>query len=345
MTMWLCRAGRHGEYEKLSLDNKVCSIGWIDLPDLDAFVTREALQKGLKKAYPEEKPRTLTNWESQIWPFRHVMQEGDLVVMPLKTRADIAVGKVVGAYRYRADFPGGPLHTRPVEWLAEYPRAAFDKDLLYSFGAFMTVCRIERNNAEQRVKAKLAGGAASPTGLPMGPSKNAGHQEATEGSSAIDLEEQSRDQIRDRIAQRFKGHGLATLVAAILEAQGYRARVSPPGADGGVDIMAGTGDLGFDAPKLIVQVKSQDSKVDVKVLRELTGVMGRFHADHALLVGWGSFTSAALAETAADYFKLRLWDAGDVVRAVQDNYERLPDAIRADIPLKRVWTLLPDESA
>lgn len=159
------------------------------------------------------------------------------------------------------------------------------------------------------------------------------------------MEEQSQDLIRERIAQRFKGHWLATLVAAILEAQGYRANTSLPGADGGVDITTGCGPLGFDAPQLIVQVKSQDTKVDVKVLRELTGVMGKFHADHALLVGWGGFSQAARAEVATNYFKLRLWDAGDVVKAVQDHYQNLPEAIRADIPLKRVWTLVPDEDA
>jgi restriction system protein len=111
-----------------------------------------------------------------------------------------------------------------------------------------------------------------------------------------------------------------------------------------VDIKAGSGPLGFDAPRLIVQVKSQDAKVEVKALRELTGVMGRFHVDHALLVGWGGFTQAARAEAAADYFKLRLWDAGDVIRAVQAHYERLPEHVRAEIPLKRVWTLVPDQN-
>jgi restriction system protein len=70
--------------------------------------------------------------------------------------------------------------------------------------------------------------------------------------------------------------------------------------------------------------------------------MGKFHADHALLVGWGGFTKTARAETASDYFKLRLWDAGSVVGAVQDHYEQLPETIRAEIPLKRVWTLVQD---
>lgn len=353
MTMWLIRAGRAGEREKVALENKVAVVGWEELPDLTSCTTREALAQLLVATYPDDKPNTLRNWESQIWPVRETIKVGDLVVLPLKTRSDIVVGRVSGEYQYRTDLPGGPLHTRPVEWLKEFPRSAFDKDLLLSFGAFMTVCRIERNNAEQRVAAKLAGKKWSPMpvqlsgkkGQPLSSPAPIDMGDLTDATANPDIEEQSRDLIRERIAQRFKGHSLAALIAAILEAQGYRARISPQGADGGVDIMTGSGPLGFDSPRLIVQVKSQDAKVDVKIVRELTGVMGKFHADHALLVGWGGFTQAALAEVAADYFKLRLWDAGDVVKAVQDHYEHLPEAIRAEIPLKRVWTLVQDTDA
>lgn len=273
------------------------------------------------------------------------------MVLPLKTRSDIVFGRVKGPYQYRTDLSPSPLHTRPVEWLKEFPRSAFDKDLLFSFGAFMTICRISRHEAEQRVEAMLQGTKWSPKVVETGSPKSqeppsAGVNDKTDETALPDIVEQSQDLIRERIAQRFKGHGLATLTAAILEAQGYRARTSLPGIDGGVDIMAGSGPLGFDAPpRLIVQVKSQDAKVDVKVLRELTGVMGRFHADHALLVGWGGFTQSARTEAAADYFKLRLWDAGDLIRAVQAHYEQLPEDIRAEIPLKRVWTLVPDDEA
>jgi len=34
--------------------------------------------------------------------------------------------------------------------------------------------------------------------------------------------------------------------------------------------------------------------------------------------------------------------AGDVVRGAQDHYERLPEDIRAEIPLQPIWTLVPD---
>ena len=49
-----------------------------------------------------------------------------------------------------------------------------------------------------------------------------------EAPRAVDLEQLGRDQIAKAIIQRFKGHGMASLVDAILKAQGYTTFVSPP---------------------------------------------------------------------------------------------------------------------
>jgi restriction system protein len=45
-----------------------------------------------------------------------------------------------------------------------------------------------------------------------------------------------------------------------------------------------------------------------------------------------------------EFFRIRLWDQGDLVDAVQQNYERLDDEIKADIPLKRIWVMVKDET-
>jgi hypothetical protein len=64
-------------------------VGWEEVPDLSTLKTRANLYKALETTYPEEKRKTLSNWESQLWPFAHTMGESDLVVMPLKNRAAI----------------------------------------------------------------------------------------------------------------------------------------------------------------------------------------------------------------------------------------------------------------
>lgn len=56
----------------------------------------------------------------------------------------------------------------------------------------------------------------------------------------------------DYINRKFKGPALARLVDGVLQAQGYVTLNSEPGADGGVDILAGSGPMGFSAPRLCV---------------------------------------------------------------------------------------------
>ena len=336
MTLWVVRAGKHGERENLALEKGAAIVGWEDMPDLSRISDREALRKVLSEVYPDEKPKRLSNWESQLWPMINTIQAGDLIVLPLKARSMIAIGEVMGPYQYRTDLTEGGLHTRPVKWRKELPRSAFDQDLLYSFGAFMTVCRIQRNQAEERVRALLEN-RDLPASAPA-------VDESTDYTAPTDLEENARDQIREYIARKFKGHELATLVAAVLEAQGYKLQVSPEGPDGGIDIIAGRGALGFEPPRLAVQVKSGDTPVDVKVLRELQGVMKNFGADQGMVVAWGGYRQSVSREATRLFFEVRLWDSDDLIDMLEFHYDALPESIRSTLPLKRIWTLvLADE--
>ncbi len=101
--------------------------------------------------------------------------------------------------------------------------------------------------------------------------------------------------------------------------------------------------MGFDPPRIAVQVKSSDAPVDVGVLRELQGVMPRFGADQGLIVSWGGFKESVMREARQLYFRIRLWDSGDVIAALAEHYDRLPDAMQAEIPMKQVWTLVVEE--
>ena len=95
----------------------------------------------------------------------------------------------------------------------------------------------------------------------------------THQSPASNVERIGKDLIQSRITELFTGHDLSRLVAEVLKAEGFTTDMSPPGPDGGIDVFAGRGPLGLDSPRLIVQVKSSPSPVDVKVVRELNGVL------------------------------------------------------------------------
>jgi restriction system protein len=338
MAVWLVRAGKYGDQEQAALEQDLVTIAWNELPDLSKIEDRGELEKLFERLFPGDSPMARANKVGQVWIFRGRIQAGDLVVLPLKTRSAIAIGKVTGPYRYRTDLDPNVRHTRTVEWLRkDLPRTTFDQDLLYSFGAFMTVCQIKRNNAEDRIKA-VVGGRSDP-GEPL----EEGGETAAIGIEPLDIEQAASDQILDHLRRKFAGHRLAVLVDAVLQAEGYLTRVSPPGPDGGVDILAGSGPMGFGSPRLCVQVKSGDTPADVGVLRGLQGVLQNFHAEQGLLVSWSGYRSSVLQEARQSFFKIRLWDSGDLLGAILRNYDRFSDELQAELPLKRIWALVLED--
>ena len=163
--------------------------------------------------------------------------------------------------------------------------------------------------------------------------------EDSEETVSIDLEEYIYDQISERIIQRFKGHKMEQLIEDILKAKGFTTYRSPDGSDYGVDILAASSTLGFGDPKICVQVKTSDTPLDRPTLDQLIGTMSNYGADFGLLVSWSGFKSSVTREIPKQFFKVRLWDSKTVIQQIFENYEKLSDAIKKEIPLKRVWML------
>ena len=154
MALWLIRAGRHGQQEQQFLDdNRVC-LGWGGVnADLRMISTRDQLRALLRDRIPDAKERKLINGVHQIWAFTREMRVGDWFVLPSKMKREIHIGEICGGLEF-GDINGDPTNYRQVKWLQKnIPRANFDQDLLYSFGALMTICRVQRNDAERRIRA------------------------------------------------------------------------------------------------------------------------------------------------------------------------------------------------
>lgn len=292
----------------------------------------------LETTYPEAGSRTLSNWEGQVWAFLSTIQPGDIIALPLKGRPNVAFGKVAGPYLFDPTGPSDAVHQRQVESWTEIPRASIPSDVLMSFGALMTVCRVQKNNAESRIQ-KILEGKTEETGLPSAAVDSSDAGTDTADQVPYDFEAGIREQIRQRIIERFNGHELAELTAAVLECHGFAITVSSPGPDGGVDIIAAKGLFGFDPPKMVVQVKSSSSPIDVMAVRQLQGVMHQHSADHGLFVAWGGYRSSVQKEFSRYSFQMKLWTGEDLIDAVLENYDQLPASIRNELPLKRVWML------
>jgi restriction system protein len=266
------------------------------------------------------------------------MKPGDYVVVPRKSNGTIAIGEVKSGYIFNPDAEGKYGHYREVRWInTDVPRSAFDQDLLYSLGAIMTICEIKRNDAEKRVKA-LANGQAQTT-LPADPAVSIGPDAFNEDTAEIDLEQLSHAAIAKLIIQKFKGHGMARLVDAVLKAQGFTTYLSPEGPDKGIDILAAGGPFGFDHPKICVQVKSGNTPADRPEFTQLIGAMQSVNANQGLFVSWSGFKITVLKEEPVQFFKVRLWNQEDLIAQLLANYSKLDEDIRVELPLKQIWTL------
>jgi restriction system protein len=345
MALWLVRGGKHGEYEQRFLDEGRVYLTWDTLNADLAKLDWDALVSLMKETYPEAKQATITNWASQVYPFAHDMKKGDWIVLPRKGRSLIAVGEITGDYQHHPDGKDPFFHTREVKWLkTDVQRSAFDVELLYSFGAFMTICRIKRNDAEARVRAMPAKGWKTAGTPKVALAKDPAEAAEAAAPETIDIAEIARDSIANLIISRFKGHGMARLVEAILKAQGYVTFRSPEGPDKGVDILAAGGPLGFGEPRICVQVKSSDDPVDLPTVSQLRGTMERVRADHGLFVSWGDFKSSVEKDTAEQFFKVRLWNRERLIEELLAVYDKLDPDLQSELPLKRIWTVMADES-
>lgn len=331
--VWTTKGGRNGEREDRLLSEGLIGGGWDALSSLASIQAKEELEVLYAEAFPDASVKTRSNYVGQLWSLVARMKEGQLVVLPLKTTGTVAVGRITGPYTYRRDLGSDLRHVRPVKWLTtDTPRDAFDQDLVFSFGAFLTFGQVRREKAEARILAAIEG---------KPPPAVVSDDAEDEGSTqALDIAATAVEQVRQFISQNFAGHDLADLVAQILNASSYPyVDASPPGADQGVDIFAGSGPLGLSSPRLVVQVKTGQAGVDE--FRALKGVMESFRAEQGLLVAWRGFKGTLRTESRASVFSVRLWDATDVIAALFRVYDQLPDDLRSRLPLQQVWALVP----
>ena len=156
------------------------------------------------------------------------------------------------------------------------------------------------------------------------------------------LQEISRDQIAQLIRTKFKGHRLAKLVKAIMEAKGYTTHMGSSDESGSdLDILAAKGGMGFDNDsRICIQVRADD--VPVATLDKFLGTMNDVGANYGLLVAWGGFKSNVEQERSNEFFKVRLWNQNDLIDQVLSHYEELDNHIIGEIPLKSFWTIASD---
>ncbi|MEO1235285.1 MAG: restriction endonuclease [Planctomycetota bacterium] len=341
MKIWLARGGRHGQYEQKQIDDGRIYLMWTGLHhDLTGVTDRKEFQKILRDTFPQIPDGRVIQNSGQFHLFCRRMQVGDLVLMPRKGKGTISAGTIRSDYKFDAQGGDGFMSYREVDWREDtIPKSNFDNEVQSKLNAATTFCGIKAENIEQRVTRAINGKSSAVHALSQKHQDESDPDDDLSIGTVIDLEGLARDQIRQWIQQKYKSHEMERLVGGILEAQGYTVYQSPIGADKGVDLLAGKGVLGFDHPRLCVQVKTETAPIGRQVLDQLIGVMQNMQAEYGLLVSWSGFKKTVEAEEASQFFRVRLWSSDQLIDELLSCYDQLTEELRSEIPLQKTWIL------
>lgn len=132
------------------IDEGVVAVGGHELGDLSHRPTLEDLRVELRERFPERNERAIGIFVGYWRAFLYDMMVDDLVALSL-TDGRVALGRLVGGYRYRPDEPDQVRHAREVDWLLrELPRDRFDDDIRATLNSRGTICRVRARDAVRR---------------------------------------------------------------------------------------------------------------------------------------------------------------------------------------------------
>ena len=129
------------------------------------------------------------------------------------------------------------------------------------------------------------------------------------------------------------------LCAALLRGMNYYVRdVSPPGADGGIDILAYTDPLGGKLPRIKVQVKhTAETKTGEPALRELAGLLTE--GDIGVFVSFAGFAKGCRNFARNTNKHIELIDLPHFIKLWQKHYGNLSEEDKSLLPLQPIYFL------
>lgn len=311
--------GIHTTQENLFLPNNIIGIGWEEMGDIKcAGDNRDDIKKKYAEIYPDATSGSIATCVGMLYRFVYEVQIGDYVVYPSKADRKINIGVIESDY-YNEPAENKYTQRRKVKWLKSFPRTDFSQGALYEVGSALTFFQV-KNYADEFLAALEGKKASLDTSI-----------DESIGATADEIQEITKDFILKELSKKLKGYDFENFVANLLNAMGYRTKVSKQGGDSGIDIVAYKDEF---PPRICVQVKSIDSDIKEATIQSLRGAMS--DGDYGVFVTLSDYTPNAKAYL-EQHPIIRGLNGSEVVDLVLRYYDDLDDKYQDMIPLKRVY--------
>lgn len=326
---WMVRAGEGGYLAREFVEKGCVGVGFDGVGSFDTLTSLDAMRERVRATYPDMKPMQAIVAAGVAHKFRTVIQVGDHVVTYDPKARLYHLGRITGRYAFRPGYLTDYAHTRPVEWISQRLRDELSLNARNSLGAIVTLFE-----PGEEVLAELLGGSRA---LPV-PVTEPVVERPDYVAILEDTLSRAHEFIADRITE-LTPHEMEQLLAALLRALGFKARVTPIGPDRGRDVIASPDGLGLQSPRIFCEVKHRKGAIGAPDVRSFTSTLRG--EDRGVFLSTGGFTKEARYEGERAHVPVTLMDLDDLVRLVTENYEQLDTVGRSLLPLARVYWPLP----
>ena len=333
---WMVRAGEAGYMASEFAEKSVVAVGWSEAGDLTGIGTLDEMRERVARSFNGMSRGAMINSAGVLHKLRTVMQVGDRVMTYDPERREYLMGRVEGKYEYRPDLFSEYPNLRKVHWEGSVSRDDLSTTSKNTLGSTLTLFEPGQDVLTELTTAMRGVGRQHPRAAEDG-----GPVEEEEESEVIlrDTLSRAHEFIKDRILS-LSPEDMESLAAALLRAMGYKTRVTPKGPDQGRDVVASPDGLGFQSPRIIVEVKHRlRTAIGADLIRGFIG--GLRSGDRGLYISTGGFTKEARYEADRSNVPITLVDSDYLATLVVEHYDAFDTEGRSLVPLRRVYWPLP----
>lgn len=328
--IWMVRSGSGAAFVDDFLEQGVVAIGWRGAGPFAKGTTKKTIEAKVAESEASASPGSIGMWASQIKRFYDEIQVGDAVMTYEPGQRVYFLGEVLSDVKDR-DHPLS--RSRQVKWTTKVARDNLQTATRNSLGSILTLFLVKDEAAQDTWHHTVPIDAPVPDTVDIAPMKT----DAVDDERVL-LEEvttKAEEFIEDRIA-KLDWEQMQELMAEILIAMGYRARVSRKGPDRGQDIFASPDGLGLQEPRIFVEVKHRrGTPMGANDVRSFLG--GRQPGDRCLYVSTGGFTKEARYEAERSSIPLTLITLQELRELLIEHYDNMRPTGTALVPLERLY--------